>query len=404
MKSCATHRYARLLLFVALMTAPTAGRSQFVDNFDGSSLACDPRGINGWTFFTGDGTAAMNLVSSQRGFASVLVDATKDKLGIWWALIRRRVSENMDLRLLADPRYALRVEARIRVSNAPKRVNLHLNTQRTTDFHSHLMEYDIPDTTNWHTISMTTHGFDAVPGDSIYGQLALMDWGLSLYRVDIDYYRVDIVRADSAGTDLGSPIPYHPSIPNLGTFTVHLPVVEDGMIDGEYREKNFRHWSALDESGRTGLITVSGKQTVILRWDLSRYAGKEAAGAGVLELTTYALQRSPEFQKDFGMVHVTEILGGDPSWRGEAVTYNSFCQGRQLTDVVNTQMFIDIDVSAKRGTKTLAIVPLPVLQRLIDGKALGIALRPLGAVLASFYAKNDQGGTFAATLHFSVKP
>lgn len=124
----------------------------------------DSTGTNGWTYYTGDGSAVTDFSLSGKGYASINVDASKDKRGIWWALIRRRVSKDMDLSLLSKANYALRVEARIRVSDAPKRVNLHLNSQRTTDFHSHLMEFDIPDTLNWHTISMTTHGFDAVPG------------------------------------------------------------------------------------------------------------------------------------------------------------------------------------------------------------------------------------------------
>ncbi len=105
------------------------------------------------------------------------VDATTDTLGIWWAIIKRRISANMNLNLLRNPKYDLRIEARVRVSSAPKRVNFSLNTERTTDFHSNLMEFDIPDTSNWHLISFTTHNFDAVQGDTIYGQLALMDLG-----------------------------------------------------------------------------------------------------------------------------------------------------------------------------------------------------------------------------------
>lgn len=177
--------------------------AQFSDNFNGVSMTRDSTGANGWTFYNGDGSAVMDFSLSGKGYASVNVDATKDKRGIWWALIRRRVSENMDLRVLSSPKYALRIETRIRVSDAPKRVNLHLNTQRTSDFHAHLMEFDIPDTLNWHTISMTTHGFKAVPGDSVCGQLALMDWGLEKYRVDLDYFKVDIVNTDSAGPDRG---------------------------------------------------------------------------------------------------------------------------------------------------------------------------------------------------------
>ena len=97
---------------------------------------------------------------------------------IWWALVKRRVSDRLDLKLLAQPAYEVRVEARIRVSHAPRRVNLHVNTQRTTDFHSHLMEFDIPDSDQWHTIGFTTRQFDAGVGDTVFAQLALIDWGL----------------------------------------------------------------------------------------------------------------------------------------------------------------------------------------------------------------------------------
>jgi hypothetical protein len=120
--------------------------SQFLDDFSGSSLKTDQRGIDGWTYFTGDGTATMKFTESGKGSASIAVDATSDKLGIWWALIKRCVSQNMNLSLLRLPYNGMRMEARIRVSEAPRRVNLSLNTQRTTNFHADLMEFDIPDT------------------------------------------------------------------------------------------------------------------------------------------------------------------------------------------------------------------------------------------------------------------
>ncbi|MBN2008594.1 hypothetical protein JW960_04520 [candidate division KSB1 bacterium] len=141
--------------------------AQFIDNFDTPIIQQDSTAINGWTYYTGDGLATMDLMP-RSGFASILVDATHDKRGIWWALIRRRVSADFNLARLAKPNYELRIEARIRSSHAPKRVNLHVNTQRTIDFHSQLMEFDIADTVSWHTISMTTRQFDAQPGDSIF--------------------------------------------------------------------------------------------------------------------------------------------------------------------------------------------------------------------------------------------
>lgn len=398
-------RFFRILQNVLFLAPPFVfaqlSSAQFLDDFNAPSMNRDATGVNGWTFRTGDGSAVMDFSQSGKGYAMITVDATKDKRGIWWAMIRRRVSKDMDLNRLKNPKFAFRIEARIRVSHAPKRVNLHLNTQRTTNFHSHLMEFDIPDTSNWHTISMTTHGFDAVPGDSVNGQLALMDWGLEKYRVDLDYYKVDIVNIDSVGPDKGVQVPYHPTVPDVKTFAHHIPVSQDGMIDSQYRDLNYNDWSSRSDTGRTILLGVNGTQTAILRWDFTAFVGKQAAGSGVLELTTYALQRSPQYVKDFGMVRITEIIGGDPQWKQENVSYERLCEGQPLTRVLNSQMIIDIDVSEVRNGKSHATISQPVLQRLIDGKSLGLAIRPLGAVNASFYAKEN--GMLAPTLHVSLQ-
>jgi hypothetical protein len=379
------------------------GAAQFRDDFSGDTMSLDPSGVHGWTFYTGDGLAEMSFLS-RNGYASINVDATKDKRGIWWALIRRGISGSMDVNLLAKPENALRIEARIRVSHAPRRVNLHFNTQRTTDFHTHLMEFDIPDTTHWHTISMTSDYSDALPGDTIYGQLALMDWGLEQYRVDIDYFRADIVNKDSARTDRGVQVPYHPYIPDLATFTNHIPVTQDAMIDLEYPGMKFNNWSAQDDSGKIFVLTVDGTHTVILCWDLAKFKGKKVVGSGVLELTTYSLQRSPEYEKDFGMVRVTEIIGGDPIWNQNEVTYSSLIKGQPLNSVLNSQMIIDVKVAERCGDKNLITISNPVLQRMIEGKTLGIAIRPLGAINASFLAMENQGEKMCAKLHINFIP
>ncbi len=368
------------LLALLLLPSPRLD-AQFIDRFD--SLSIDRRGVDGWTYFSGDGSATISFAQAGKGFASIDVDARNDTLGIWWGLIRRRVSAQMNLGLLTEPRRAFRIEARIKVSHAPRRLNLHLNTQRTTDFHSHLMEFDIPDTAGWHTISMTTRGFDARPGDSVYGQLALMDWGLERYRVLLDYLRVDIVKTDSAGPDKGVQVPYHPPVPSPSSFDLHEPVSHDAIIDRDCAESNFNLWSAPGGDERTILLTVGGSQWVILRWDLARFAGGKVVGSGLLELTTYDLQRLPERGKDFGMVRVAEISGGEPA-------------------VVNGQMIIDIDIAPRRGGSTLATISQPVLQRMIDGTTGGLALKPLGAVQASFYALENRRAEFCAKLHFTL--
>ena len=396
--------FVRPLFFCFLsLLAGASARAQFIDAFDHDSLSRDPSGERGWTFFTGDGSAIMDFAQSENGYASIRVDATKDKRDIWWALIRRRVSEKMDLGLLGKRGYELRIEARIKVSHAPRRVNLHLNTQRTTDFHTHLMEFDIPDTTHWHTISMTTHRFDARPGDNVYGQLAIMDWGLGRYRVDLEYFKVDIVKTDSAGPDHGIQVPYHPPIPDPGSFAHHIPVAQDGMIDCEYPDANLNNWSSRDGTGRDILLTISGTQFVILRWEMADFAGTRVAGSGLLELRTYGLQRSPDYVKDFGMVRITEIAGGDPKWDQTSVSYNTLCRGRPLSEVLNEQMIIDVDVREGRGGVTLATISNPVLQRIVDGTTRGLAIRPLGAVTASFYALENEGGKLSARLHFTLE-
>jgi hypothetical protein len=383
MKYVGLKKYFILFIFSSL--ACTQAPAQFLDDFNGTSIIKDPNAINGWAFFTGDGKATMDFQQAS-GYASIFVDATKDKRNIWWALIKRRVPENLDLSLLEKSGYELRIEARIRTSHAPRRVNLHLNTQRTVDFHTHLMEFDIPDTTNWHTISMTTHDFDAKPGDMVFGQLALMDWGLGKYRVDVNYMKVDIVNAASAGPDKGIQVPYHPPIPDPNTFSYKVKVANDCIIDSQYPDMNFNNWCMQDVNTKVNLLTAGGTQFVILRWDLSAFAGEKVEGSGLLELTTHSVQRSCEKIKDFGLIRVVEILAGDPNWNQKTVTFNNLCRGQAIDNVLNTQMIINVEVNEAPGGKTLITISNPVLQRMIDGKTKGLAVRPLGAINASFYA------------------
>ena len=75
-------------------------------------------------------------------------------------------------------------------------------------FYTDLMEFDIPDTMQCHTISMTLKGFDTVLVDSVYGWLALMDRGLKRYPLDI----FDI---DSMRLDMGVQVLYHPSVADM---------------------------------------------------------------------------------------------------------------------------------------------------------------------------------------------
>jgi hypothetical protein len=392
----------QIIVFTLALTAIGRADTPFFEGFDTPRLSKDPSGAEGWSFFSGDGRATVDMTAGEEGHATILVDATRDVHGIWWALIKRRVSERMDLDLLSQPGQELRVEARIRVSHAPRRVNLHVNTQRTTDFHSHLMEFDIPDTEGWHTISMTTHGFPARPGDTVYAQLALMDWGLERYRVDIDYFRVDVVNGARAGPDRGAQVPYHPPIPEPDTFRHQIRVAEDAIIDLDNPEVNLSSWSVQDEAARKYLLTVNGTLWVILRFDLRDLAGTRVADHGLLELTTHSVLRMTDEVKDYGIVRIVEILDGDPEWRRDTVTANSLCQGLPLERVLNPQMIIDWRVTEGDGGVTHFTISKPVLQRLIDGRTLGLAIKPLGSINASFYAMENQAGRLGGRLLFNV--
>ena len=390
---------------LSILISPFAavGQAQFIDQFDSGTVQTDPSARDGWAFFTGDGKATMTLQAGSSGHASILVDATNDRRGIWWALIKRKVSDRLDLDLLSRPEYDLRIEARIRVSHAPRRVNLHVNTQKTTDFHSHLMEFDIPDSENWHTISMTTRDFPAVPGDTVFAQLALIDWGLERYRVDIDYFKVDVVNRALAGPDQGEQVPYHPPIPDVKTFRHSTRVTEDAIIDLDNPDVNLNNWYVQDGKIKKRVLTVNGTQYVILRFDVSAFAGRRVADHGLLELTTHSVQRTSDDVKDFGMVRVVETLGGDPVWDQKTVTTDSLRRGEPLNRVLNTQMIIDWPVTETDGGKTYFTISRPVLQRILDGRTLGIAIKPLGSISASFYALEHDDGRLAARLLFNLK-
>ena len=393
-------RTVLLLAVMAVLASPLT--AQFRDDFDGPALPKAADGAAGWAWFSGEGEAVVDFVPGP-GFATIVVDATRDRRNVWWAFIIRRVSAALDLARLKEPGRELRVEARVRTSRAPRRINLHLNTQRTTDFHSHLMEYDLAEPGTWYTVSMTTRGFEAGPGDAVNAQLALMDWGRGAYRLDVDYLRVDIVDPAAAGPDLGPPIPYHPPAADPASFTQAVAVSADLTVDLGEPGVNLNDWTIRDAGGRAAVISAGGTRLALLRWDLARFAGKKVSGPGQLELTTRALELPVVERPDFGLLRVVEVLGGDPAWDERTATWAGLTRGADRDDVLNPQPIIDWPVAAGDGVKTRLTVPAPVLQRLIDGRTPGIALTPLGAIEASFYAREEKGGRSAAVLRFNIK-
>jgi hypothetical protein len=82
---------------------------------------------------------------------------------------------------------------------------------------------------------------------------------------------------------------------------------------------------------------------------------------------------------------------------------DSFLDASLLNRVLNPQMIIDWEVNGEHGGKTLFTISQPVLRRMMDGRTKGLAIRPLGAIVASFYAMEHQQGIFSARLHFNVE-
>lgn len=391
-------RHIKTALLGGLAIITPLSHADFVDDFNNKSVA-------GWQTFTGDGDAQLKFLPMD-GFARMQVDATKDQHNIYWTIIKRNVAQSLDMEKLKSPDYELRVEARVRPSHTPRRVNFMINTQRTTDFHEHLREYDLGKGSDWQVISMTTRNFDAVPGDEVNVQLGVTDWGPGEYHLDVDYYRAEVVKVANAKPDVGEPLIYHPPVPSLDTFKHHVKVKHDSVINSAFPAVNFNNWQSDDAR----VLTVSAGQYPILRWDLQAYRGKKAEGAGVLSLTTQSVQKGGNYVaalgEDFGIefdkVRVFEILGGDANWQQNSVTFANFTQGKDLQTTINGQMIFDTDV-AKAGGKTLVTIPRPVMQRILDGTTRGIMLQPLGALEVSFYDSEDGDGSRAPELHFTTR-
>lgn len=310
------------------------------------------------------------------------------------------VSDPLDLDKLSEPEYELRIETRIQSSHTPRRVNLHVNTQRTTDFHTHLMEFDIPDTTNWHTISMTTKNFDGRSGDTINAHLALMDWGGEIYRVKVDYFKVDVVAVQNAAPDKGEQVLYPPPVPEPDEFANSFAVTEAVVIDKQYAGMNFSGW----ESNGEPVLTTDANKIILLRWDFNDPYEATATDYGMLELTLHssALATGTDIP-EFDQLRLVEILNGDPAWNHKQVTFNSFTMEEPLKTVLNPQMIIDVDLPQKVDKPVRIHIPRPVVQRLLDGTTKGIGIYPLGASHASFYPGQTSDDSRTPRLYMNLE-
>jgi hypothetical protein len=388
-------------LFVLLAAALVCGaaRADFLEDFHGKTLASDPSFKTGWGTLAGSGEATVSF--TQKNHHGVMtVDARADKRNIFWTLIKRAVTRDIDMAKLASPGHALRMEMKIRLSDAPRRVHFQINTNRTTDYHANLREFDIADTA-WHTIAWTNTGLDVKPGDEVYVTLGMTDLGRALYTAEIEYVKASVVARPD---DLGNPLTYRPVL--AASFANTLTVAEDAIIDSAYPWVNLKDWTELNpDEGTLGVHVdaVSGSQITILRFDFSKFKGRTADGWGVLELTTATAAWAPTNLEEFGYLRAVEIKNTAPDFQRATVTWDSFFAGRPVLGVLNGQLFFDVQPAVQRAGKTVIAINPAVMQRLIDGTSKGIAVYGQGALNFSFASSQAPGEGSRPTLRFNVK-
>ena len=209
----------------------------------GPELAVDPAGAAGWTWVSGEGRAVMDFVQGP-GLprSSSMPPGTGATSGGPSSSGMSRPS--LDLARLARPGFELRVEARIRTDHAPRRVNLHLNTQKTKDFHSHLMEYDLAET------GPLVHDQPDHPrlrgGARRYGQRPDGPDGLGprplSRRRRLFQGRRGRGRPGPAPT-WARPIPYHPPVADPASFARGAAVAADLTVDLGEPAVNLNDWT-----------------------------------------------------------------------------------------------------------------------------------------------------------------
>ena len=368
----------------------------FVEDFSSPQLT-------GWRIVTGSGDLRANqtvTLTQQNGIGTFWIDATNDRRNIWWAVMNHEITDFIDRSMLGKPDMAIRIEAKLRLPK-PRRFNMSLNFTSTTDYHDDLAEFDIDDS-DWHVVSYTNFEFGAKPTDKVFLQLAVMDAGREVITVELEYIKVTIVDAATAAPDLGNPIPYRPPQEKPEEFKHALVVKEDAIIDSEYPWVNFSRWHDASTDSEP-LLSISGSQTSILRWDFSDFAGKKPKGWGLLVLTTHNVHFAPSRLEEFGYVRLVEIKDGDPSWTRDRVTSESLLQGKTVTEVIHPQLVMDSPPELERGAKTIIPVSPVVMERLLSGKTKGVAIYSQGAVNASFASSAASMPSERPTLYFDTE-
>jgi len=386
---------ATLFFAISQTTIAQKAPTGFVEDFSSPQLT-------GWKIVTGSGDLIANetvTLTQQNGTGIFRIDATKDRRNIWWAVMNHEITDHIDRSMLGKPDKAIRIEAKLRLPK-PRRFNLSLNYTSTTDYHDDLAEFDI-DNSDWHVVSYTNKEFGAKPTDQVFVQLAVMDAGREVITVELEYIKVTVVDAATAAPDLGNPMPYRPPLERPENFTHSLAVKEDAIIDSEYPWVNFSKWHDASTNSEP-LLSISGSQTSILRWDFSGFVGKKPKGWGLLVLTTHNIHYAPSELEEFGYVRLVEIKAGDSSWTRDKVTFESLLQGKTVTEVIHPQLIMDEPPEQKKGAKTIIPVSPMVMERLFSGKTKGLAIYSQGAVNASFASSEANNPQDRPILYFEI--
>lgn len=399
--------YTALLILQAMsiffLARPSTAYGQFVEDFDLATPGFAPQGLAGWRAATGDGLIRFTQ-QIDGGMARLHINAMQDQRNIWYALVQRSITEFMgDLGTLRRPDRELRMEARVRPSHGPRRINMFLFSQFPTPPEL-LREFDLPRAREWYTISMTTQGFVIPEGQGLHAQLSLMDWGTEeVFELDVDYIKVDVVDPSQQAPDSEHKVRYRPPLQPASSYQEEVSVSADAIVDKAYPQQVFSDWQAYQGEAHVPVLTVDAQKIVLLRWDLGAWAGKQVAGEAQLEIYTHQLQRLASSPKDFGEVRVCEIIGGSP-WQEDSVSYQRLLGPLPPSLVINAQTTVDTPLKPERGGATTVVLSRPVMQRLLDGTTHGLAILPLGLINANLYAREHEGGAKAARLRFSLKP
>jgi hypothetical protein len=214
-------------------------QAQFREDFNQNIPEFRSDNIPEWLSKTGDGEGVFTQ-NIDNGILTLRLDARNDRRNIWYAFTHRNVAPPLKFKSGQAP-VTLYIEARVKPSHGPRRVNLYLKSLSTGD--EHLREFDLPEAGKWYEISMVAPNFRHEPGKSLLGQVSFMDWGnTGVYELQVDYMKVDIVKPGQKFQEKGPPIPYRPPLADESTFRLERKVKADVSVDTKYASLNLSGW------------------------------------------------------------------------------------------------------------------------------------------------------------------